>query len=138
MGVAKTNIEAFKKVGEKYDFPVMVSKNCITMKANNTDGRLVNWIEYNPVSDTVKIVGNTDNMNIWLYATRPDMNPDKCVSFVKELSEALACTFEIKELIDPEDWQELANIQDAYEDPRYQCGRQNQSLDLNQESMELD
>ena len=113
------NIKGFIEVGVKYGFPVVQRNNYIVMKTNNTDGKMVNWIKYMPKSDTVTIIGNTDNMNIWLHETRPDMTVDRCIQFIKELSDALDCRLRVKELIDPEDWQEIANISDAAEDIRY-------------------
>ena len=47
---------------------------------------------------------------------------DKIVEFVKDLNEALNIEGDkilVKELIDPEDWQEIADIRNAYEDLRY-------------------
>lgn len=47
---------------------------------------------------------------------------DKIVEFVKDLNEALGLEGDkilVKELIDPEDWQEIADMSNAYEDLRY-------------------
>lgn len=114
-----TNIKAFKEVGDKYGFPVIEKGNYIVMKAGNTDGKLTEWIKYTPKSDMISITGNTDNMNIWLHETRPDMTANKCIQFVRELSNALDYILRVKDLVDPEDWQEIANVDDAMEDIRY-------------------
>lgn len=47
------------------------------------DGNVIEWIKYSPKSDTVSIIGNTDNMNIWLHETRPDMTTDKYNQLLK-------------------------------------------------------
>lgn len=117
------NSKAFKDVALKYNFPVMVSENCLVMKAKNTDGKLVNWLKYNPISDTISIIGNTDNLNIWLHETRPDMTAKKCVEFVKELSKALNCSLSLRDIVDPEDWQEIASVNNASKDKRYTIKR---------------
>ena len=80
---------------------------------------MIEWIKYMPKSDTISITGNTDNMNIWLHVTRPDMTANKCIQFVKELSNALDYILIVKDLVDPEDWQEIADVDDATKDFRY-------------------
>lgn len=91
--------------------------------ANDTDGETVEWFGYNPASEVVKICGNTDQCNIWLHETRPDFTPEKCIQFVSELHDLFDLEEDmgsfLRKLIDPEDWQEIAGIRDAYEDKRY-------------------
>lgn len=66
---------------------------------------------------------NTDQCNIWLNETRPDMTAERCVEFFEALSQTLGL-FDTDKLslspwIDPEDWQEIARVPDAQEDERY-------------------
>lgn len=64
-----------------------LSDNLSTICAKNTDGECVSWIVYDRSEDDLSVRGNTDNMNIWLSETRPDMTMEQCCSFVKELAE---------------------------------------------------
>lgn len=54
--------------------------------------------------------------------TRKDLTPDKITNFIYSLNYVLSnvdIEVELKTLIDPEDWQEIANVKDAFADPRY-------------------
>lgn len=118
------SITTFEAIGDKYGFPVIaVDENVKVMKAKNTDGKYIDWIRYNIENETVTLVGNTDNCNIWLYETRKDFTPEKIVAFVSDLNYALSLhdrdRLKLCELIDPEDWQEIAGINDAHLDARY-------------------
>ena len=64
-----------------------LSDNLSAICAKNTDGESVSWIVYDRSEDELSVRGNTDNMNIWLSETRPDMTMEQCCSFVKELAE---------------------------------------------------
>lgn len=112
----------FIKVGKKYGFDMKEKKDGAVLFAKNTDGKNVAWIRYSGTSDTVSVLGNTDHCNLWFHQTRKDMTTDKVMSFVTELNAALEMgetPILLKTLIDPEDWQEIADIPDAYADPRY-------------------
>lgn len=100
----------------------MESGNDIILCAKNTDKEWAEWIIYNKDDNSVSVIGNTDHMNFWFYDTRKDLTPEKIIDFVNELNEVFEKTeYEIplRTLIDPEDWQEIANIEDAYTDSRY-------------------
>lgn len=115
-------LDEFKLLAQKYNFKIRNNSNNISLCAKNTDGRWENWITYNLYKNSVAIVGNTDQCNFWFCNTRPDFTPEKLMDFVSELNEILnkiGYTVELKTLIDPEDWQEIAKVQDAYEDERY-------------------
>lgn len=116
-------INAFRELGRKYDFPVITLGGKEILTARNTDGESVKWIYYNPKTDTVSYIGNTDVCNIWFCNTRKDFTPEKTIQFVDDLNNTFELQGEgriqIKELIDPEDWQGIADIHDAYEDARY-------------------
>lgn len=118
-------VERFKALGEKYDFPVKAEGKRYVLTAKNTDNKDVNWISYNPNTDMLRYLGNTDNCNIWLCDTRKDFTPEKAIQFIKDLNEVFELEgsekFLLRNLIDPEDWQEMANVHDAYEDMRYNC-----------------
>lgn len=118
-------VERFKKLGEKYGFPVKTVGQRHILTAKNTDNEDVYWISYSEKTDMLRYLGNTDNCNIWLYETRKDFTPEKTIQFIKDLNEVFELEgserFLLKNLIDPEDWQEIANIHDAYDDMRYNC-----------------
>lgn len=111
----------FLIVGQNYDFRTELTKYGACLYAKNTDGEDYPWIRYNEKNNTFLIEGNTDNCNLWFCDTRPDLTPDKLIEFVKDLNGALEPDEPIllKNLIDPEDWQEIAEVRDAYEDERY-------------------
>lgn len=111
----------FLIVGQKYEFRTELTKYGACLYAKNTDGEDYPWIKYITSSDLFSIAGNTDQCNLWFYDTRPDLTPDKLIEFIKDLNEALEPNEPIllKTLIDPEDWQEIANVRDAYDDERY-------------------
>jgi hypothetical protein len=111
----------FLVVGQKYEFRTELTKYGACIYAKNTDGEDYPWIKYVTSSDLFSIAGNTDQCNLWFYDTRPDLTPDKLIEFIKDLNEALEPDEPIllKTLIDPEDWQEIANVQNAYNDGRY-------------------
>lgn len=122
-----------EKICEKYGFTY--SKNYVVPSINKTypdkildeallakrkDGKEVEWLYVK--DNKVHLVGNTDQMNIWLCDTRPDMTPERIIEFVKDLNmwlDAYNQEIHLYTLIDPEDWQEIANIPDASEDVRY-------------------
>lgn len=111
----------FLIVGQKYEFRTELTKYGACLYAKNTDGEDYPWIKYVTSSDLFSIAGNTDQCNLWFCDTRPDLTPEKIIEFVKDLNEALEPDEPIllKNLIDPEDWQEIAEVRDAYEDKRY-------------------
>lgn len=88
--------------------------------AKNTDGKCVIWIYRK--DNTIFVCGNTDNLNIWLSDTRKDLSADTLVEFCNELNEwadEYGWTVPLRVIIDPEDWQEIAGVEDALEDKRY-------------------
>ena len=111
----------FLAVGQYYDFRTELTKYGGAIYAKNTDGEDVVWIKYITETDEVFICGNTDNCNLWFCDTRSDLTPEKLISFVKDLNEALKMEEPIllRHLIDPEDWQEIADVRDASKDERY-------------------
>lgn len=111
----------FLIVGQKYDFKTELTKYGACLYAKNTDGEDCPWIKYNEHINTFSINGNTDHLYLWFYDTRPDLTPEKLISFIKDLNWALEPNEPIllKELIAPEDWQEIADVRDAYDDERY-------------------
>lgn len=111
----------FLIVGQKYEFRTELTKYGACLYAKNTDGEDYPWIRYDEHDNTFSIEGNTDYCNLWFCDTRPDLTPDKLIEFVKDLNAALEPNEPIllKTLIDPEDWQEIANVRDAYDDGRY-------------------
>lgn len=118
-----SKIDAFKAVAKKYGFKVMQYGDSYRLCAQNTDHKWVSWVGFYPKEDRVSYFGETDYLNIWLCDTRKDFTPEKCLLFVGELNKALELTgddrFLVRNLIDPEDWQEIAQVCDAHEDKRY-------------------
>ena len=106
-------------LAEKYGFKAVITENEFTLQATDVDGDQVDWIRYVPAFDRVTLFGNTDHLNIWLSDTRPDMTPEKAISFVQEARLAFNYAFALRDMIDPEDWQEIADVPDASEDERY-------------------
>ena len=60
-------------------------------------------------------------MDINLKELNDSLTPEKIIGFIKDLNEALELDkpIPLKTLIDPEDWQEIAGVQNAYDDERY-------------------
>lgn len=123
--VSFEDVEAF---ASKYGFKAKCQggHQCIatrwSISAQNTDGEWTEWFFYNVDFRFVYVRGNTDNLNLWLHETRPDMTAERCIQMVDDLNKLFqgdCVRFAVSSLIDPEDWQEIAGIQDAYEDPRY-------------------
>lgn len=70
-------------------------------------------------------------MNLWFCETRKDLTSDKLLELTKDLNEILNeydLSVKVSTLIDPEDWQEIANVNDAYEDIRYNSKLQEKDL----------
>ena len=110
------------KICKKYGFKVFVSNNQICINAKNRFEWVTHWFSYTP-NLGLFIKGNTDKLNLWLCDTRPDLTADKVVEFVSEVNKILSLKGEnrltIKKLIAPEDWQEIAKVDDAFKDKRY-------------------
>lgn len=121
--------EQLKNICKKYDFKYKeYSDSKISLCAESIDTykkckEWVDWITMYLNTKTVEITGNTDNCNFWFCNTRKDMTPEKITEFVADINTMLrkfnGSYVTIKSLIDPEDWQEIAKVQDAYNDNRY-------------------
>ena len=112
----------FKELALKYSFKIRNTSNGISLCAKDTDRRWEEWINYNFRDNSIILIGNTDQCNFWFCNTRPDLTPDRLIEFTSDLNTILnkiGYEIELKNLIDPEDWQEIANIHDAYKDSRY-------------------
>lgn len=86
--------------------------------AKDDTGKWIPWIRLNQNGSMV-IYGDTGSCNLWFYDTRTDLTPDTIVDFVRDLSGLVNKPISVSLLIDPEDWQEIADINDANKDPRY-------------------
>lgn len=113
---------SLKEVTDKYGFKEQRATNSLSLMAKDTNGHWIRWVTYDIAKDTIYL-DNTDCLNIWLCDTRPDLTPEQIIEFVKELNSSFGFEGEdrlrLKELIDPEDWQEIAQVQDASADKRY-------------------
>lgn len=123
LGEPLETIQNFKELAKRYGFKVLSEGACFKLCAKNTDNQWTRWIGFYSKEDKVSIFGNTDHLNIWLGDTRKDLSPEKCIQFIEELNEIFKLPDDnkllIKELIDPEDWQVIADVRDAYQDERY-------------------
>lgn len=91
------------------------------IQGKDIDGQWASWISYSDSSpdDTVYVM-NTDTNNMWLYETRPDLTPGAIAAFTAKLAGLLdASDLKVSDIVDPEDWQEIAGVTDAYGDERY-------------------
>lgn len=111
------------ELGKKYNFKIEVTETEVNLIAINTFNKDVKWISCDLIDDSVSIFDDTDTLNIWLCETRVDFTPDVCIQFVSDLNKALDLPdydrILLRQLIAPEDWQEIANVKNAYEDSRY-------------------
>lgn len=122
----KPLVEWLADVAEQFGFKSRYTNNkSIDIRAKNTDGRWCTWFTIFIDSEGARMISgsNTDQCNIWLHETRPDMTPERCIEFFEELSQTMGLYGEDKlklsTWIDPEDWQEIAGVHDAYGDERY-------------------
>lgn len=112
-------------LAKEYGFEAKCAGSTVTITAKDTDGKSTEWFSITVEENgLVHIRGNnTDQCNIWLCETRPDMTPERCVEFFNRLSDTVGLygesSIEMSTWIDPEDWQEIAGVRDAYEDERY-------------------
>lgn len=115
--------EELKEICNEYEFEYKeLSNQKIALYAENTNNEWQEWITFDLGKRNITILGNTDQCNLWFYRTRKDMNPMKITSFVTKLNilfRRFNTSVNIKTLIDPEDWQQIANVNDAYEDNYY-------------------
>lgn len=119
-------VECLAEVAKEYGFRVAKDGDySITFRAKSTDGCWVDWFTIIPNLNGIRHIrgNNTDQTNIWLGNTRPDMTSERCVAFFKEINHTLGLCGENRikpsEWIDPEDWQTIADVHDAYTDVRY-------------------
>lgn len=83
------------------------------------DEEPVEWLWYNPVTDIVQAT-DTDKNNMWLYESRPDLSADDIVEMIGRLAVILDWDdLVVEKMVDPEDWQEIAGVRDAYADERF-------------------
>jgi|TARA_B100001094_G_C18135063_1_gene774572 hypothetical protein len=131
-GVSETR--QFKKLARKYRFKYRATENQFVFVANNTDGEPTDWITLDKTNLMfhhtwhLSTAGNTDQNNLWFYQTRKDLTPKKIVSFIKSLSLLLNYNLKVYMLIDPEDWQQIAKMNDAYDDVRYTMGEKSRCM----------
>ena len=123
----------FKKIARKYGFKAYFMgdggvdlPNQVILEAKNTDEEWTTWFTINLDSGKLRLKGNTDQLNLWFSQTRKDMTPKKLIRFVKEINAFISSvnpTIRVRNLIDPEDYQELKGTpNDAYDDERYFMG----------------
>ena len=116
--------EWFRSIVMEYGFQAKILPGVFLLVAQDTDGEWQKWMEFHLApTNRVVLMGNTDNCNLWFCDTRKDLTPERIIAFVQELNEFSEkhcdTTVKLRELVDPEDWQELALVRDASEDIRY-------------------
>ena len=134
--------KGFKEIAEKYDFKVSTDKNRVSLLACDISNEWREWIVYD-LNGWIEILGNTDQMNIWFCDTHKDFTTETVVALVNDLNEKIfnkldeytKLDVKLKDFIDPEDWQVIANVQNAYEDSRYM--QQNKSIEDDFEDIEV-
>lgn len=113
----------FKNICNKYEFKFKeLSNRKVALCVKDTDKHWIEWIKLDLNKGNIFIVGNTDNCNFGFCDTRKDMTPNKIINFVADLNNLFrrfGTSTQIKTLIDSEDWQEIANVNDAYKDNLY-------------------
>lgn len=125
--ITEKELAGMKNIALKYGFKFVRTSDGAELMAKNTDRCWIPWIRYTIIKgdeNKVTLIGNTDNLNLWLYDTRPDLTPELLVEFVRALNKTFGWNntnegYKLSQLIDPEDWQEIADISDAYSDKRY-------------------
>ena len=113
----------FKEIAEKFHFKLKENDKSVCICAKTTNNEWIDWIKYDFSNSKVSITGNTDQCNLWFGDTRKDMTPNLILDLVARLNDALRKVntyVTTKTLIDPEDWQAIADVEDAYKDDRYQ------------------
>lgn len=101
----------------EFGFEFIDDGNYNVVKAKNTDGEWTKWFSFDKTKNIFIVRGNTDYLNIWLSETRKDLSAERLIAFANRLNKIAPVS--ISELIDPEDWQEIAGVKDAFDDPRY-------------------
>lgn len=107
----------------------VVCRPCAVISAKNVDGHWTTWFTVAPNfgdhREPYFIGDNTDQCCIWLNETIPGITPEQCIELFEGIVTACGCLDKgiakqaMRDFIDPEDWQGIANVQDAYQDPRY-------------------
>lgn len=124
-------INKIKKFCWKYNFKNKINENKCSILAKDTDKKYQEWIFYNLQNDDFILIGNTDQMNLWFCETRKDLTPDKLIDLTKDFNLILKehnLSVELSTLVDPEDWQEIADVSDAYADVRYNSKLQENNI----------
>lgn len=121
--ICKELRDELENICNKYKFKFKEKiENKIALCAKDTDRHWQEWIILDLKNKDVKITGNTDNCNFWFCDTRKDLTPERITNFTGDLNgllRRLNVSVKLKTLIDPEDWQEIAKVNDAYNDNRY-------------------
>lgn len=112
-----------KDICKKYKFRYKeIDDKRIALCAKNTDREWQEWITLDLDKRKVNVWGNTDQCNFWFCQTRKDMIPDTILELTSDINKIIRkfdTYVKVSTLIDPEDWQEIANVKNAYEDTRY-------------------
>ncbi|MDO5555116.1 MAG: hypothetical protein Q4G09_00235 [Clostridia bacterium] len=132
----KEIINNLKEFCKDYSFKFRkYSEENISIQAKDTDKHYHDWIKFDLAKNDLVIIGNTDQLNLWFCQTRKDLTSEKIIKMVGDLNKILLinfnCSLKLSSLIDPEDWQEIAGIYDAYKDNWYNIKINNVSLESN-------
>lgn len=95
----------------------------VAIKTRSINGNLVSWFDIGGYDDNgdLTIRHKVPEVEpIMLCSTRPDVTPEKLIRFVDTINKCVgARLLSIKDCILPEDWEEIAGVEDAQKDIRY-------------------
>jgi len=118
-------MKTVKEIAQEYGFELIERGSDQILVAKDTDGNSIEWLTFHHIGDSTKaltIYGNTDQANLWFHETREDLTALKLIEFGLDVSEYINGEKRpelLSSLVDPEDWQEIAGVQDAHADERY-------------------
>ena len=107
-----------RTIAQNYDLAARFTETEISLCAKDTDDDWCKWVRYDIARDRI-VYSDTDTANIWLCDTKPLLDADGAIELVRAINWAFDAHLMVRQLIDPEDWQEIAKVPDASEDARY-------------------
>lgn len=108
-------------LAEKYGFQVAETKEEIGLYCTAANGHERKWLSYKKATNQAHLAGNTVLCNLWFSKTRPDLTAERLLELVPDLNDALDMgdPYLLRELIGKKDWEAIAGIDNAEEDPRW-------------------
>lgn len=105
----------------KYGFQVVETNEEIGLYCTAANQRNKKWLSYKKATDQARLAGDTVLCNLWFSKTRPDLTAERLMELVPDLNNALDMgdPYLLRELIGKKDWEAIAGIDNAEEDPRW-------------------